>query len=62
MRELALEASRRGEDAASEFKLPENTVPGLVKLALHDFVFLCGQLILPQSLRAHSPVLLLYDS
>jgi hypothetical protein len=46
VRELALEASRRGEDAALEFRLPANIIPGLIKLALHDFVILCGQPIL----------------
>ena len=46
VRELAQEAYRRGEDAVFEFGLPPNAIPGLAKLALHDFVILCGQFIL----------------
>jgi hypothetical protein len=42
MQSLAQKASAQAKGAASEFRLPANTVPGLVKLALHDFVILCG--------------------
>jgi hypothetical protein len=49
MKNLARRASSQAKDVTDKWGLSEETTAGLIKLALYDFILLCGEHIFPLS-------------